>query len=332
MATPWGGLPRLGASLSLSCLALAVLLLVRTAAAAKNSEDVRCKCICPPYKDIPGHIYNRNISQKDCDCLHVVELMSVREPDIEAYCLRCECKYEERSSVTIKVTIIIYLSILGLLLLYMVYLTLVEPILKRRLFGHSQLIQSDDDVGVNKEMMDNRSYSNLPEKVPVFPDSAHLPLSRSFYLDPMVTLHLYPEAPVPSPYFEDLPLLPFSSDSLVLENYSEPCPFSFPMPYPNYRRCDYSYGPSFIRKRNERERQRVKCVNEGYAQLRHHLPEEYLEKRLSKVETLRAAIKYIHYLQSLLHPDKAETENNPGKGPTITATASRHTDPIFRII
>lgn len=41
-----------------------------------------------------------------------------------------------------------YLSILGLLLLYMVYLTLLEPMLKRRLFGHSQLIQSDDDVGV----------------------------------------------------------------------------------------------------------------------------------------------------------------------------------------
>uniref|UniRef100_A0A8C0RG11 TMEM9 domain family member B n=2 Tax=Canis lupus familiaris TaxID=9615 RepID=A0A8C0RG11_CANLF len=75
--------------------------------------------------------------------------MPVRGPDVEAYCLRCECKYEERSSVTIKVTIIIYLSILGLLLLYMVYLTLVEPILKRRLFGHSQLIQSDDDVGVS---------------------------------------------------------------------------------------------------------------------------------------------------------------------------------------
>lgn len=39
-----------------------------------------------------------------------------------------------------------YLSILGLLLLYMVYLTLLEPMLKRRLFGHSQLIQNDDDV------------------------------------------------------------------------------------------------------------------------------------------------------------------------------------------
>ncbi|KAM7087057.1 achaete-scute homolog 3 [Molossus nigricans] len=181
-------------------------------------------------------------------------------------------------------------------------------------------------------MMDNRSHSNLPEKLPVFSESAHLPLTRSFYLDPMVTFHLYPEAPVPSPYSEDLPLLPFASDSLVVDSYSEPGPFSFPMPYPNYRRCEYSYGPSFIRKRNERERQRVKCVNEGYAQLRHHLPEEYLEKRLSKVETLRAAIKYITYLQSLLHPDKAETKNIPGKGSTIIAAASRNTDPIFRII
>ncbi|KAK7811613.1 hypothetical protein U0070_006049 [Myodes glareolus] len=149
MASLWaGGLLRLGPGLSLSCLALSVLLFAPLTGAAKNFEDVRCKCICPPYKENPGHIYNKNISQKDCDCLHVVEPMPVRGPDVEAYCLRCECKYEERSSVTIKVTIIIYLSILGLLLLYMVYLTLVEPILKRRLFGHSQLLQSDDDVGV----------------------------------------------------------------------------------------------------------------------------------------------------------------------------------------
>ncbi|KAM9767359.1 achaete-scute homolog 3 [Dama dama] len=181
-------------------------------------------------------------------------------------------------------------------------------------------------------MMDNRSYSNMPDKLPVFSDSSHFPLTRSFYLDPMVTFHLYPEGPVPSPYSENLPLLPFSSDSLIMENYGEPCAFSFPMPYPNYRRCDYAYGPAFIRKRNERERQRVKCVNEGYAQLRHHLPEEYLEKRLSKVETLRAAIKYINYLQSLLYPDEAETKNNPRKGSSIMATTTRHSDSIFRII
>lgn len=124
-------------------LACFVLLPIVT---AKNSEDIRCKCICPPYRDIEGQIYKQNVSLKDCNCLHVVEPMPVDGKDVEAYCLRCECKYEERSSGTIKFTIIMYLSILGLLLLYMVYLTLLEPMLKRRLFGHSQLIQSEDDV------------------------------------------------------------------------------------------------------------------------------------------------------------------------------------------
>lgn len=61
-----------------------------------------------------------------------------------------------------------------------------------------------------------------------------------------------------------------------------------------------SFEPAFIRKRNERERQRVRCVNEGYARLREHLPQEFEDKRLSKVETLRAAIGYIKHLQNLL--------------------------------
>ncbi|XP_037316450.1 achaete-scute homolog 4-like isoform X1 [Pungitius pungitius] len=64
--------------------------------------------------------------------------------------------------------------------------------------------------------------------------------------------------------------------------------------------CDYSFEPAFIRKRNERERHRVRCVNEGYARLRERLPRELEDKRLSKAETLRAAIDYIKHLQSLL--------------------------------
>ncbi|XP_019348000.1 achaete-scute homolog 5 [Alligator mississippiensis] len=64
--------------------------------------------------------------------------------------------------------------------------------------------------------------------------------------------------------------------------------------------CDYPFEPAFIQKRNERERRRVKCVNEGYARLRGHLPGTMSEKRLSKVETLRAAIRYIKYLQDVL--------------------------------
>ncbi|XP_068047181.1 achaete-scute homolog 4 [Anomalospiza imberbis] len=77
------------------------------------------------------------------------------------------------------------------------------------------------------------------------------------------------------------------------------------IPFPGYVGIyDYSFEPAFIRKRNERERQRVRCVNEGYTRLREHLPKEFADKRLSKVETLRAAISYIKHLQSLLdcHP------------------------------
>ncbi|XP_015193509.1 transmembrane protein 9B isoform X2 [Lepisosteus oculatus] len=146
------------------------MLLSTQSTEAKNSEDIRCKCICPPYKELPGKIYNQNVSQKDCNCLHVVEPMPVPGKDVEAYCLRCECKYEERSSVTIKATIIIYLSILGLLLLYMVYLTLLEPVLKRRLFGHSQLIQSDDEdhqpfANAHDVLSRSRSRTNVLNKV-----------------------------------------------------------------------------------------------------------------------------------------------------------------------
>nr|KAG5706839.1 hypothetical protein BaRGS_004174 [Batillaria attramentaria] len=58
--------------------------------------------------------------------------------------------------------------------------------------------------------------------------------------------------------------------------------------------------PSFIRKRNERERERVRCVNEGYERLKEHLPLTNKEKRISKVETLRGAIDYIRQLEQLL--------------------------------
>ncbi|XP_014388874.1 PREDICTED: transmembrane protein 9 [Myotis brandtii] len=97
----------------------------------QSSEDIRCKCICPPYRNISGHIYKQNVSQKDCNCLHVVEPMPVPGHDVEAYCLLCECQYEERSTTTIKVIIVIYLSVVGALLLYMAFLMLVDPLIRK---------------------------------------------------------------------------------------------------------------------------------------------------------------------------------------------------------
>uniref|UniRef100_H3BC20 Achaete-scute family bHLH transcription factor 3 n=1 Tax=Latimeria chalumnae TaxID=7897 RepID=H3BC20_LATCH len=113
--------------------------------------------------------------------------------------------------------------------------------------------------------------------------------------------HLYSE-PTRFGYSEDMNTLPFIPDQpfFVESFYSDAYSQAFSYNFQNLGIDDYSYEPAFIRKRNERERQRVKCVNEGYAKLRNHLPDEYSEKRLSKVETLRAAIKYIKHLQSLL--------------------------------
>ena len=67
---------------------------------------------------------------------------------------------------------------------------------------------------------------------------------------------------------------------------------------------EYSFldHKTFVRRRNERERTRVRNVNEGFERLRQHLPlpQDIKEKRFSKVETLRVAINYIKHLQSLL--------------------------------
>ncbi|XP_061618051.1 achaete-scute homolog 4 [Phyllopteryx taeniolatus] len=98
----------------------------------------------------------------------------------------------------------------------------------------------------------------------------------SFHLEPACLDCVYP-----SPKFPDGGLRYY------------PCPGSVSV-------CEYSLEPAFIRKRNERERHRVRCVNEGYARLRERLPRELDDKRLSKVETLRAAIDYIKHLQGLL--------------------------------
>ncbi|CAH8557281.1 unnamed protein product [Schistosoma intercalatum] len=58
---------------------------------------------------------------------------------------------------------------------------------------------------------------------------------------------------------------------------------------------------SFIRLRNARERERVRCVNAGYESLRRHLPLTILpDRRLAKVEILRGAINYINKLKELL--------------------------------
>lgn len=61
--------------------------------------------------------------------------------------------------------------------------------------------------------------------------------------------------------------------------------------------------PAAVARRNERERNRVKMVNLGFETLREHVPSGKKNKKMSKVETLKAATDYIKYLQDILQGD-----------------------------
>ncbi|NXG06196.1 ASCL1 protein, partial [Sakesphorus luctuosus] len=67
-------------------------------------------------------------------------------------------------------------------------------------------------------------------------------------------------------------------------------------------------------RRNERERNRVRLVNLGFAALRQHVPHGAASKKMSKVETLRSAVEYIRALQRLLDEHDAAASFPDGRG------------------
>ncbi|XP_077281485.1 achaete-scute complex protein T3 [Temnothorax americanus] len=87
------------------------------------------------------------------------------------------------------------------------------------------------------------------------------------------------------------------------------------------------HQPASVARRNARERNRVKQVNNGFATLRQHIPQTVAQalgsstagthggsragsKKLSKVETLRMAVEYIRSLQRLLEEHDGSSESS----------------------
>ncbi|KAI5634336.1 helix-loop-helix DNA-binding domain-containing protein [Phthorimaea operculella] len=76
-----------------------------------------------------------------------------------------------------------------------------------------------------------------------------------------------------------------------------------------YLHQPYPTQPASVARRNARERNRVKQVNNGFAALRQHIPSAVASalaggrgasRKLSKVDTLRLAVEYIKSLKRLL--------------------------------
>lgn len=85
--------------------------------------------------------------------------------------------------------------------------------------------------------------------------------------------------------------------------------------------------PASVARRNARERNRVKQVNNGFATLRSHIPPSVAQalsptgstssqasrgasKKLSKVETLRLAVEYIRCLQQMIDDHESDMGNS----------------------
>ncbi|XP_053947558.1 achaete-scute complex protein T3 [Anastrepha ludens] len=89
----------------------------------------------------------------------------------------------------------------------------------------------------------------------------------------------------------------------------------------NYMNVPYGEQLPSVARRNARERNRVKQVNNGFANLRQHLPQTVINtlshggrgasKKLSKVDTLRIAVEYIRGLQDMLEASQpAESKSH----------------------
>ncbi|XP_042327945.1 pancreas transcription factor 1 subunit alpha [Sceloporus undulatus] len=118
-----------------------------------------------------------------------------------------------------------------------------------------------------------------------------------------------------------------SSSGLALEGYGLPGSPSLQHPPPPSahrrprRRLRSETELQHLRQAaNVRERRRMQSINEAFEGLRSHIPTLPYEKRLSKVDTLRLAIGYIHFLGQLLHSElPLRRDGGGGHGPSAQA-------------
>jgi len=128
-------------SFSLYILAFsAFIAIVSSQATSVNHVDSRCNCRCPEAELVDADInpawpkrkiyINSSVSAVDCDCEHVVvPVLSLDQEQLEKFCPRCKCTHEVRSVTTIKVVVILILWLFAVLLLYLVFLVLIDPLL-----------------------------------------------------------------------------------------------------------------------------------------------------------------------------------------------------------
>ncbi|EEZ99657.2 uncharacterized protein CG1161 [Tribolium castaneum] len=123
---------------------------------AQSYDDKRCKCICPSISSVTNStetshmariMYITNVPPKKCNCDGVILPRIGRELQgkEQEFCPRCECKYENRNTGIIKVVVIIVIWVISILVIYMAFLIILDPLLNKRIKGSYQEHTNEDD-------------------------------------------------------------------------------------------------------------------------------------------------------------------------------------------
>jgi hypothetical protein len=154
-------------------LPLLLLVVIPIRPAHGQYDDARCKCICPSPQvvspndtlrnlsiskvaDKQRSIYIGNVDRDLCNCDGVV--LSQLTPDIQGkakeFCPWCECKYESRNTTTIKWVVTLVIAIVVILVVYMCFLIVFDPMVNGNKNRRNYEEQIDDDQTEMREPHD----------------------------------------------------------------------------------------------------------------------------------------------------------------------------------
>lgn len=145
----------------LSCAVAVVLasLMMLEATAEANFEDTRCRCVCPSTMYFVGDNHTdqsdnhrryytmTNISPSLCNPTSVVKVEAGRVIDelhMDAFLANCDCRFESRNTVMLKVVVIFVICIIMVLVTYMAFLMCLDPMLRKQRFHPSYRQQNDE--------------------------------------------------------------------------------------------------------------------------------------------------------------------------------------------
>ncbi|KAF2879353.1 hypothetical protein ILUMI_26823 [Ignelater luminosus] len=148
-----------------------IVLFLVSSTQAQSYENSRCKCVCPSISSVVNstdeshnnrnfHIANVPPNKCNCDGVILPKIGNKIKGKEQEFCPRCECKYENRNLTIIKVVVIIVIWVISILVIYMAFLIILDPLLNKRVKGNYQEHTNEEDetaAGVGGPMSHNMS-------------------------------------------------------------------------------------------------------------------------------------------------------------------------------